>query len=87
MLIGMASGRVHGDDTDAKNTAYNNAADFTGRFNQINGASRCRDMLGLDIGDQNQLEIYRASNSKETICTGAVSSALEILIELLGQKE
>jgi len=83
MVIGLLNGRKDANDRDAKQTSYALTSEFIRRFQVENGALCCRDLLQLDIDTEGDMNSYREKGMKKNVCTLAVSSAIQILVELL----
>jgi C_GCAxxG_C_C family probable redox protein len=83
MAIGLVYGRDNAEQKAAKEMAYQKAARFMRKFQSVNGNVRCRDLLALDIGTDEGLNMYRAQNKKGEVCMVAVSSAVRILVEMM----
>jgi hypothetical protein len=56
--------------------------EYVHRFTEHNGAVRCIDLIGLD---ESSVEVLLASarNRKSEVCDGLVSSAVQVLLDLL----
>ena len=85
MALGLVYGRQEAGDKQTKELAYAKTADFVNRFTKINGDLRCRDLLNVDIGSEEGLQTYRDLHLKGDVCTGAVGSAVRILLSLMEQ--
>lgn len=80
LAIGLLYGQAQVED--AMPEAYTKSAEFVRRFGEVNGALRCIDIIGLDVSSEEGQREYFARNLKET-CAGVVSSALQVLRDLL----
>jgi len=80
LLIGLKYGKFLEDDDPAKEKTYAVVREFARLFEERNGATNCRELLGVDLitGDS---EI--ASERVKTVCPKAVRDAAEILEGLL----
>lgn len=82
LVMGLVHGRDHAEDKEAKEAVTAKAAQFVQRFAEVNGALRCRDLIGLDVGSEEGLQEYHAQNLHER-CSGIVSNAVRELLDLL----
>ena len=89
----MAIGLMYGEG-DSEETLHL-TREFVNAFQERNGAMRCNDLVGFDmglastadgIGAVNELLIYFAKGGKKK-CTGFVTSAVEVLLEQLEEWE
>jgi len=83
MAIGLKYGRTRGDDEETREKTYALAREFMERFGAKNDTTRCKDLLGVDIGTPEGLQKIREDESYEEKCTGLVRDAVEILEDML----
>ena len=83
MLIGLKHGKTIPDDDEAKDKTYALVQEFNRRFKERHGSVQCKDLLGYDISDNNQLQEVREKQLFALICSDLVKSAAEIVEELL----
>ncbi|HVP96821.1 C-GCAxxG-C-C family protein [Methanoregula sp.] len=83
MVIGMKYGRTEIGDLAAKEKTYAIANAFITEFLHREHATRCTDLIGLDLSDPKNLAEARESDLFRTKCTGYVRDAAEILEKLL----
>ena len=78
----LALGLIYGQD----HIVGPKTREFVHRFIDQNGAVRCIDLIGLD---ESSVEVLLASarNLKAKICDGLVTSAFEVLMEVLEDSE
>jgi len=62
--------------------AYEIANQFYKRFEQQNGSVLCRELVGYDLSDPEQLEKAREANVFDEKCCAFVKRAVEILLAL-----
>lgn len=80
LLIGLACGNSSADDRPARERTYALVREFAARFEERNGSTNCRELLGVDLvgGDRETVtERVRA------VCPNAVRDAAEIVGQLL----
>jgi C_GCAxxG_C_C family probable redox protein len=81
----MAIGLKHGTDGTAlveKEKAYEIALKFYDRFVKEYGSPFCRELIGYDLTNPEELERLRKSNVREEKCSHFVENAVEMLIDL-----
>ncbi|TNJ38426.1 hypothetical protein FGF66_09215 [Chlorobaculum thiosulfatiphilum] len=67
-----------------KKRTYELGRQFMEEFEKRMGSCRCESMLGLCIGEQENLQKARELKLFETVCVDAVGTASDILEEMLG---
>jgi C_GCAxxG_C_C family probable redox protein len=82
MVIGLWYGAVDPEDKLAKDQTYAKVQDFLRRFQERYGALDCRDLLGYNISDPDELEKARAAGLFKTRCPALVQGAAQILHEM-----
>jgi len=83
MAIGLAKG-ITFYEKDKKYACYGLAQDFQDRFRTLHGDLTCPGLLGLDIGDPEELAKVRELDLFHTLCPRLVGDAARITGELLG---
>jgi C_GCAxxG_C_C family probable redox protein len=81
----MAIGLKHGTDRTVlveKEEAYEIALKFYDRFAKECGSPFCRELIGYDLTNPEELERLRKSNVREEKCSHFVEKAVEMLIDL-----
>lgn len=87
LVVGLIHGRDQADDQPAKEAAHTKAGEFVQRFAKVNGAARCRDLIGLDVCTEVGQQAYYARNLQAEKCNGVVTNAVRVLLELLDEWE
>jgi C_GCAxxG_C_C family probable redox protein len=82
MAIGLRHGQMKG--MEAKDTAYALALELCQRFEGQHGSALCRDLTGCDLTTPEGKQKWSDSNGHEK-CSQFVSTAVEILMDLLGE--
>lgn len=85
MVIGLRHGATSPEDQVAKQHCYEVAQELIRRFNQEQGATCCRDILGLDFGTPEGQAAAKARDVHHTVCPGCVRTAARLLDELLNR--
>lgn len=83
MLIGLKHGKTIPDDNEAKDKTYALVQEFNRRFKERHGSVQCKDLLGFDISDYDQLQEAKGKQLFKLICRDLVKSAADIIEELL----
>lgn len=86
MAIGLAKG-ITVYDSEKKYACYQMAQDFQKRFIALHGDLTCPGLLGLDIGDDDELAEAREQGLFHTLCPQFVSDAARIVGEMLELEE
>jgi len=82
MAIGLGRGITAYDQTQ-KYACYALAQKFLERFTALHGSLTCPGLLGLDIGDADELQQVRELNLFHTRCPQFVGDAARMAAELL----
>lgn len=83
MVIGLLHGRTKADDQDTKERAYALVAELAGQFSQRNGALKCRELLGCDLGTPEGRQYAQDHELSATRCVNFVRDAAEIVEGML----
>ena len=88
----MAIGLKHGINKPSlkgieKEKAYEIALKFYDQFAKECGSPFCRELIGYDLTNLEELERLRKSNVREEKCSDFVKKAVEILIDLETKKK
>ncbi|MBI5834674.1 MAG: C_GCAxxG_C_C family protein [Armatimonadetes bacterium] len=86
LILGLALGKQT-DGAWNKGDVYDKVHEFTQCFAQRCGAVDCRDLLGYDISDPEQMAKARELGLVRTVCPNAVGAAAEILEQMLNEQE
>lgn len=82
MVLGLAYGPEHGEEREAREAVYDRVRIFRERFLERHGSLSCRELLGRNIGDPEELERMREENLFRAKCPVFLRSAGEILESL-----
>ncbi len=82
LIIGLLYGADVPDD-DIKYAAYAKTAQFVERFKAANGATRCKDLIEIDLTMDKDFKTYKDLNLKENVCAGVITNAVLNLMDLL----
>jgi C_GCAxxG_C_C family probable redox protein len=82
MALGLAKGSSE-YDAEKNDACYALAQAFQERFIELHGDVTCPGLLGLDIGDPDDLQQVRDENLFHTLCPVFVGDAARIVGELL----
>jgi C_GCAxxG_C_C family probable redox protein len=84
MALGLRRGHTTAEDKATKEEVYRLAREFVNRFTARLGSLECRELLGSDISQPEQLQLVREQGLFQTRCPQFVAAAVEILEELAG---
>jgi C_GCAxxG_C_C family probable redox protein len=79
MVLGLKYGKYSEDDEPAKEKTYDLVKRFTGEFKSMNNSIACRELLGYDLNNEDDLEIIKEKNLFGTVCEKCVGDAVMIL--------
>jgi C_GCAxxG_C_C family probable redox protein len=82
MSIGLAKG-TSAYDKEKKDACYALAVAFQERFRALHGDVTCPGLLGLDIGEPDELKKVRELGLFHSLCPKLVGDAAEIVAEML----
>ena len=83
MVLGLKSANEISDAQEAKEAVYERVRGFSKRFEERNGSSVCRDLLGHDVSPEEGRAKANEEGLFQTLCPEFVRSAAEILEEML----
>jgi len=83
MAIGLCFGNDDAQDQDSKEKAYLLARTFYERFMQKNQSTTCRELIGYDVSQPEELAQAREAGVFSSRCPRLVEDAAEILVTLL----
>ncbi|MCB2210405.1 C-GCAxxG-C-C family protein [bacterium] len=83
MAIGLAAGDATGEDPDRKANCKKLAEVFEKRFLDLHGDLTCEGLLGLDLGDPEELQTAKDEDLFKTLCPLFVADASRIAREVL----
>ncbi len=85
MVLGLRCGHCDSDDLESKSRAYKISEEFMDRFISRNGSVICRNLLGYDLTNAEDLKMIRNKNLFRTVCPEMVRCAAEILDEMISE--
>lgn len=87
MALGLKYGHSLNDDLETKNNAYNLTKEFIKKFEERNESIICKKLLGYDLSIDEELSIIKEKGLFNIICPKIICDAVEILEELINNKE
>lgn len=87
MVLGLKYGQYEADNNEQKSRAYAIASEYTNRFKELNGSIVCRDLLGYDLTNPEEMVYIKEKNLFADICPKMIKSAVEVLESLLDDYE
>jgi C_GCAxxG_C_C family probable redox protein len=84
-IMAIAFGYNSGDlrEESHREIADQLVSKYLEKFRQKHGSIRCRELLGYEIGKEEELEKVREKNLFETICRQLVESSVEIVEDIM----
>lgn len=83
MAISLKYGQSEEQDKASKEKTYELVKEFTDRFRERNGTMICKELLEVDLSDENGREIAREKGLFTNFCPRLVEEAVNILQEIL----
>ncbi len=68
---------------EKKHACYHLAAEFQEKFKAEHGSVLCPKLLGLDIGDPDQLQEARDRNLFAEVCPNYIETAVRLMVDIL----
>lgn len=87
LVLGLKYGHCNSADTERKMRAYAIADEFTRRFRGVNGSIVCRELLGYDLTNPEDMAVISEKNLFREFCPLMVKSAVEVLESILSEYE
>ena len=83
MVLGLAAGKIHGNNQEARYATYAMAKEFRRRFESRWGTIECKGLLGVDLGTAEGYQEAKDRGLFLSDCPRFVRTATEILEEML----
>lgn len=87
MVLGLKYGHFDAADSEQKSRAYAITAEYTKRFKEANGSIVCRELLGYDLSNPDEMACIKEKGLFGDVCPKAIKSAVEILEGVLADYE
>lgn len=85
MALGLKYGLCSEDDMESRTLSRNKCMEFYDKFKAENGSCLCKDLLGYNFGNPDDLKIIQDTKLFLNICPELVESAAKITEELLNK--
>ena len=86
MALGLKYGQSKDDDMDSRAKERELCMEFYEKFTAENGSCICRDLLGYDFGNPEDVKYIQQTKLYANICPKLVESATRIAAELMENK-
>lgn len=83
MVIGLKYGRVHAEDSEAKEKTHRLIKEFVRRIKNRHGSITCKTLLDVDISADEGMEAANEKGLFETHCPKFVRDSTEILENII----
>ncbi|UCE42308.1 MAG: C_GCAxxG_C_C family protein [Candidatus Aminicenantes bacterium] len=83
MVIGLKLGRTQAEDTPARERTYESVVHFIREFENLHGSIICKDLLGYDLGSEEEYKKVEKEGLFETLCPKFVQNAADILTDMI----
>ena len=87
MGLGLNYGHYENDNLVSKDKAYALTKEFMKSFEEKNGSVICKNLLGYDLSNEEELKIIKEKGLFKSVCPKAIESAVEILEEILKREK
>lgn len=87
MVLGLKYGHYESENSEQKSRAYAIATEYTKRFKELNSSIVCRDLLGYDLTNPDDMACIKKKNLFGDICHKMIKSAVEVLEGILADYE
>ena len=78
--MGLIHGRDRVEERETKEAVHARAGELVRQFGAVNGAVRCRDLLGVDVSNPAGIQEYQRQNLMEK-CSLVVRNAVKVVVE------
>ena len=85
MVLGLRCGHCNSNNMEEKAKAYAIAEEYMNRFIRENGSAVCRDLLGYDLSNPDDMQQIKEKNLFQTTCPKMVRSAVAILEDMISE--
>ena len=83
MVIGLKHGQVNLSDQESQQKTYTLTKEFVDRFTKLHGSTECKELIGYDLSDSDELRLARDSGVFQNNCPSFVYDAACILEDIL----
>jgi C_GCAxxG_C_C family probable redox protein len=83
MVLSLKYGYSEGSDTAAKENIRNLVLKLNASFNAKHGSLLCKELVGIDLSIQENMDNARKSGVFTTVCAGFVDDAIDILEDII----
>ncbi len=85
MVLGLKFGTGEGSASEGRLEVYRAVVELTRKFEQKNGSTDCRDLLGCDISTAEGSQIAKEQKLFTTVCPRFVRDVSELLNEIIAR--
>ncbi len=83
MALGLEYGHIDADDQNSKEQYKELINKFIDKFEEKNGSTKCKELLGVDISTEEGYEYLKKNEIFKKKCPALVDHAAEILTEII----
>lgn len=87
MVLGLKFGTEESALSDGRKEVYNAVVEFTRKFEERNGTTDCRDLLGCDISTAAGSQFAKEQKLFTTVCPRFVKDVSELLDAIIAQDQ
>jgi C_GCAxxG_C_C family probable redox protein len=85
MIIGMAFRNTYPEDAENKEHVYEIGRGFLNKFMELHKTVMCRELIGIDMNNEHDLQRARETGIFEEKCPNFVKTAAQLLENILEQ--
>ena len=85
MVLGLKYGHSHAEDIEEKGKAYQIAEDFMNRFIAEKGTVVCRELLGYDVSNQEDVAKIKELDLFKTTCPEMIKCATAMVEQMINE--
>ena len=85
MIIGMAFRNTDPEDAENKEHVYEIGGRFLNKFMELHNTVMCRELIGINLNDEQDLQRARETGIFEQKCSNFVKTAAQLLEDILEQ--
>lgn len=83
MVIGLKHGQVNLADEESREKTYKLVNEFINKFTALHGSIECKDLIGYNLSNSNELKLARESGVFTNKCPSFVFDSARILEDVL----
>ncbi len=82
MVIGIKTSNKYNDLNESREKTTSLIREFTARFKEVNGTTKCRELLKCDLNSKHGQTYFNDNNLAEKVCIKCILDAINIVEEI-----